>query len=341
MAKLKFRLMPKGTGVKTGLPIHLALVDIKDVEKAGLDAKAAAEKIAAEVKEPIAINFFNLDAVTTSSDGLLVRGAPKAFAAGDYGKIHPEFGFLYCKPRKVTEEMLDFEPHLRQIFDKCPEKELMCGPDEAEKLIPLHNAVMTGRAVNNNSGTEVMNSVTMEEMLIPIMGQLELIQGREVLLGLCGGVVSAALAHVVTENFSRSQPRLRCNPGDTIHRSGEHAPKLKAHLPIMVAPKKVLAAYIIEALEAGMVPAREISSAPDVLLVAHALGYTIIWDNITVEAKKELKAINVDPDVLRNTPSPKLTKEQVIEKADEIIPGIEQARLVKADEISKVITIEV
>jgi len=37
------------------------------------------------------------------------------------------------------------------------------GPDPKKKKIPIHNATLTGRAGNNNSATEMMHYITMEE----------------------------------------------------------------------------------------------------------------------------------------------------------------------------------
>jgi hypothetical protein len=178
-------------------------------------------------------------------------------------------------------------------------------------------------------------------MLFPITGQLELLRGHDVVLGLVGEVVSVAVAHVVPENFSQAQPELRCAPGDTIHAGGAHSPKLKAHLPIMVAPKKVLARLIIEALEAGMVPMRELSSAPAILAVAHAMGKPINWDALSPAADSELAAIGIDARKMRETASLRLSADSVLELAEEIIPGIDRPHQAKADEISKVIMLEV
>ncbi|WP_227765255.1 hypothetical protein [Zhaonella formicivorans] len=339
MAKLLFRFIKQGTGAKHGAPIHIALVNKDDVVSSGLNTLEAIEVIARHINGPVAINIFDMNAVTTTSDGIAVEGAIITMAAGDIGKVHLEFGVLHMAEIEVTPELVETEPHLKQIIKYYPHRKLFRGPDPAKKLIPVHNAVMTGKAINNNSATEIMNAVTMEEMLLPILGQLQIMNDGDVLLGITGEVVSVGIGMTVAEKFGRVFPFPTFYPGETAHKSGEYAKTLKAHIPCIVAPKEVLAKYIIMALEAGMVPGLHLGCSPAVLAVASALGTEIAFDNITPEARIELESVGIDLTALtaKNT---LLTREEVIAKADQIIPGVVNPQRVAASEIVEKISIK-
>ena len=337
--KITIKLLPKGRGPKHGAPVNVAFVDIKEFRNANLQIDEGLQIIARHLNSPVAVNVFDMDnAYTTTSDGLCVEGAIVAFAAADRGKIHPEFGRLFCKERAVNPGMFAREPHLRMGYEKYPHKKLFIGPDPAKKLVPLHNVAISGRTVNNNSGTEVMDCVSMEEMLLPILGQLQIVKGGDILLGIVGKEISVGIGCTIVEDYSRSQPFMKCKPGDTAHNSGVYAQTLKAKLPCIVAPKEVLAKAILDALDFGLRPAVELGCSPAVLHVAAAYGRELNVQNITPAARAELEAIGIDPDRLCRT-APRLTREEIIRQADSIIPGVEEPERVASREVIETVEI--
>ena len=153
MDKLKYKMIPEGMLNDQIIPLNLIFVDARDVKAAGLSFREAFERIAKTIKEPSMMNIIDLDCVTTTSDGLMVEGAIVAMAASDRNRIHPEFGFLEMLDVPYSKELIAEEPHLRQWDILYPGRHLVMGPKA--KLLPIHNAAMTGRACNNNGGTEV------------------------------------------------------------------------------------------------------------------------------------------------------------------------------------------
>ena len=127
---------------------------------------------------------------------------------------------------------------------------------------------------------------------------------------------------VVPEQYGRIVPKCQYRCGDTAHGSGEYAKTLKKHIPIICAAKPVLAKYIIQALECGMVPGRTIGGSPAVLTVAKYLHKEIDFDNITEKAYEELASVGFTKEWL-HTELPLLTPEEIIARADELIPGCE------------------
>ncbi len=332
MAELRFRFMAKGAGVGTGLPINMAFVDRRDLIEEGIAESDALESIAREVNAPLGINVFDMEAITTTSDGIVVDGAIVTMAAADIGRIHPEFGCLHMARIEVTDRLIQEEPHLAQIRGEFAGRPLFRGPDPKDKLIPVHNVVMTGRAVNNNSATEVMDAISMEEMLLPILGQLQVMHDDDVVFGITGEVISVGIGMTVAEQFGRVFPTRQFAAGQTAHGSGEYAKTLKANIPCMVAPKRVLARYIVRALEAGMVPGVHIGCSPAVLALAHAMGFAIAKDHIEPKARVELGSIGVDVDSL-GVDSPRLSREEAIFRADEIVPGVVSPMLCASREV--------
>ncbi len=161
----------------------------------------------------------------------------------------------------------------------------------------------------------------MEEMLLPILGQLQVMHDEDVVFGITGGVISVGIGMTVAERFGRVFPTRQFAAGQTAHGSGEYAKTLKANIPCMVAPKRVLARYIVRALEAGMAPGLHIGCSSAVLALAHAAGFPIAKDHIEPKARVELASIGVDVDSL-GVDSPRLSREEAISRADEIVPGV-------------------
>lgn len=337
--KITIKLLPKGCGPKHGAPVNVAFVDVKEFKNANLNIDEGLQIIAKHLNSPVAINVFDIeDGYTTTSDGLCVEGAIITFAAADGGKIHPEFGRLFCKERDLKSEMIEREPHLRMGHELFSHKKLFIGPDPAKKLVPLHNVAISGRVINNNSGTEVMDCVSMEEMLMPILGQLQILKGEDILWGIAGKEISVGIGCTIVEDYSRSQPFMKCKPGDTAHNSGVYAQTLKAKLPCIVAPKDVLAKAILDALDFGLRPAIELGCSPAVLHVSAAYGAELNVHNITPAARLELEAIGINLDTLPRTAA-RLTREEIIRKADAIIPGVEDAERIPSGEVIEVIEI--
>lgn len=327
MSKLAFRYLEKGVGAKHGAPVNIALLDKQAIETAGLPEEKALHAVAATINGPVAINVFDLNAVTTTSDGVIVKGAIVTMAAADRGLIHREFGVLHMEEIKVTDELLALEPHLRPLARMYPGCSLFRGPDPAKKRIPVHNVCMTGRAINNNSATEMMNAVTMEEMLFPILGQLQVMQQGDIVFAVTGGVVSVGIGMTVAEQFGRVFPTRQFAAGETAHNCGAYAQTLKAGIPCIVAPKSVLAERILDVLEFGLIPGRELGCSPAVLQVAHALGSGIDMAHIAPRAWLELESIGVTRSQL-TAPSPHLSRAEIIARADDIVPGLIEPRQV-------------
>ncbi|PKM88834.1 MAG: hypothetical protein CVU87_06550 [Firmicutes bacterium HGW-Firmicutes-12] len=340
MSTLSFVYLPKGVGAKHGAPINVALVKKKAIERCGLSEEEALEMIVKMIDGPVAINVFDMEAVTTTSDGVVIPGAIITMAAGDMGKIHKEFGVLHMEEIEVTAELIKEEPHLAPLQKLYPGRKLFRGPDPVKKVIPVHNVVMTGKAVNNNSATEVMNVVTMEEMLLPILGQLQAIQGGDIVFAITGGVISVGIGMTVAEKYGRVFPTRQFKAGETAHDSAGYAKTLKANIPCIVAPKEILAGYILDVLECGLIPGKELGCSPAVLSVAYAMGAKIDFENISQRAWLELESVGIYRNLLEQ-PAIAMTREEIIAQADTIIPGLLDPYRVKSTECFQEISVEV
>ncbi|MBD3419014.1 MAG: hypothetical protein GF398_02735 [Chitinivibrionales bacterium] len=339
MPDLLYRYIREGAGPRPYTPLHIALVDRENIDACGIGQDDAICAVAADVNAPVAINIFDMQTATTTSDGLVVQGAIVRMGAGDNGVVHKEFGILSMACMEVTDELIEQEPHLAQVNHFFPGRKLYRGPDPAEKLIPIHNVVMTGRAVNNNSATEMMNVITMEEILFPILGQLQLMHDKPVLCGMSGQYLSVGVGMTVAEKFGRIFPTRQFPAGDTAHASGGYAKTLKSHIPCIVAPKPVLARCILRALDAGMVAGREIGCAPAVLAVSRAYGAEIAIDNITPKAREELLSLGID--VCAESTALRLSAEEIVARADQLIPGVDDAVLMQPEDIMEHRTVSI
>ncbi len=335
MVKLKYKLVPNGSA-EGKMPLNVALVNLKDVKVCGLTPEKACAAIAKSLDGPTAINIFDMEAVTTTSDGIMVDSAIVAMAASDRGKIHREYGFVPMAEIEYDDELIAIEPHLKQWDTNYKGRRLYRGPDVADKKIPVHNVAISGRACNNNSGTEMMDLVTMGEVLMPYIGQKEIMADGEVAIGLTGEIISVAIGMTVKEKFGRVFSTRRYRAGDTAHGSKEMAKTLKAEIPCIAASKRVHAGYIIKALQAGMVPGRDIGCAPAVLAIAKIMGFPINVENITEMAQAELDSIGFTADWMREKAEKHLTAEEVLARADEIVPGIVGMEVCKASELAEI-----
>lgn len=322
MRKLKYKVIPEGMLEGIYIPISAVFVDYADVKSCNLTMREACEKIAAEIPGPAGLNIFDMTATTTNSNGIMLDGGMVCIAASDYGKINKDFGYLEMFEVKYSEELIKEEPHLKQWNQSFPGRKLYMGPDPNKKVIPIHNAVLTGRAGNNNSGTEMMHYINMEELLLPITGQLEIMRDGKLEVGGTGGTISVGIGMVVGEEYGRIVPRRQWKCGKTAHNSKEYAQTLKSHIPIIAADKSELAKSIIKALQTGVIPGRDIGASPAVLAVARHMKIKPDLNNIEENALIELASVGCNMEWI-TADVEKLTPEKIIERAHEIIPGID------------------
>lgn len=340
MAKLKYKLIPEGMLKGKYIPLNIVFINNRDVKDCGITPREAFEAIAKTLDTPTGMNIFDPDVVTTTSDGVMVNGTTIYMAASDRRKINKDFGYLEMAEMPYSEQLVEEEPHLLQWKANYEGKKLFRGPDPATKIIPVHNVCISGRASNNNSATEMMNVITMEEILLPILGQHQIIEDGDVILGLTGGTISVGIGMIVPEKFGRIFPTRQFPTGETAHGSGEYAQTLKAHIPCIVADKSVLAKYIIKALQAGCIPGKNLGGSPAVLSVARHMGIKPDCDNITDKAYEELASIGITREWMLEDVEI-LDPEEIIEKADEIIPGIDDATKYKVSDLVQECFVEV
>ncbi len=340
MAKLKYKLIPEGMLKGKFIPLNIAFIDYNDVKECNITPLEAFEAVAKTVDGPVGMNIFDPDVVTTTSDGIMVDGTTVFMSAADRGKINCDFGYLEMVEMPYSEELIKEEPHLLQWDANFKGKRLFRGPDPAKKIIPVHNVCISGRASNNNSATEMMNIVTMEEILLPILGQQQIVDNGDVVLGLTGGTISVGIGMIMPEMYGRVFPTRQFPAGETAHGSGIYAQTLKAHIPCIVADKSVLAKYIIKALQAGCIPGKTVGASPAVLAVARHMGIEADYDNITEKAYEELGSIGITKEWMKEKVEI-LTPEEIIARADEIIPGIDEASKYKVSDLVEECEVEV
>ncbi|QGU96072.1 hypothetical protein GOM49_14090 [Clostridium bovifaecis] len=322
MSKLKYKFIPEGTLNDILVPLSIVFVDYADVKACGISMREACEKIATTIPGPAGINMFDMTATTTNSDGVMIDGSMTCMAASDYGRINKEFGYLEMVEVHYSDELIEAEPHLKQWMKNYPDRRLLMGPDPKKKNIPIHNAVLTGRAGNNNSATEMMHYITMEEILLPISGQVEIMKNGKVEIGGTGCIISVGIGMVVGEEYGRIVPHRQFKCGETAHNSKEYAKFLKSHIPCIAADKSVLAKYIIQALQTDAVPGKDIGASPAVLSVARHMKIKPNIDNMSKAALEELESVGFTKEWMMEAVE-ELTPEEIIARADEIIPGID------------------
>lgn len=320
MANLKYKIVESGKHFDQLVPLNIILVDVKDIKACGLTTRQAMDRIAKEYDDPCCINCFDMSALTTTSDGLVVEGAIIDMAASDRHIINPDFGYLKMCDVPLTEERFKKESYLLQAKRNYPGRHVFMGPKPEDKNVPVHCCAITGRATNNNSATEVWNVITMEEMLLPIMGQLEIMRDGECMVAKTGGIISVGIGMVVGEEYSRLLTNHAYECGQTAHRSGNRAQTLKRDMPLISCSKKVFAENVIKALNCGMVPGRDIGPAPSILTIAKHLGKEVDYDNIEESAYDELASVGFTKEWMK-TPLSHMTEEELIARADEVIPG--------------------
>ena len=340
--KLKYRLIPKGAA-DGAVPLNWAFIEKKDILAAGLTDLEACKIVGNDLKDDCAaVNVMDMDAITVTSDGIIANGAVVGVASVDHGMLNKEFGYLNISEIPFTEQIIADEPHMRLwLTDYYRGKKLFRGPnnkDRGERSPHNENMTMTGRIANNNCGSEVMNMVEMTEILAPFFGQYEIMTDGEVYVGVAGPIVSVGIGMIVSERHGRifgGDNLGAYRAGMTAHNSGEYAKTVKSDYPAIVAPKSVLAEYTLRAFDIGLVAGRDIGCSPAVLSLAKAYGKPIDFDNITERAWVELESIGITREKLE-APSKVMTREEVIAHADEIIPGMENAKKYKVSDICQI-----
>lgn len=344
MSKLRYQIVPEGAA-KGVVPLNWIFIDKKDIEAAGLSYYDACDIVGKSLGDGCAaVNIMDMDAVTVTSDGIVVDGAVVAVASVDHGFINKDFGFLNISEIPYSDKMIEEEPHMKQwLSDYYKGKPLHRGPNKEDMEMgdrTSHNEYMTitGRIANNNCGSEAMNTVEMTEILIPFLGQYELLTGGEVEIGIAGPVISVGIGMVVRERHGRifgGENLGAYRAGMTAHNSGIYARTVKKDYPVIVAEKSVLAEYTLRALDIGLVPGRDIGCSPAVLSLAKAYGKPIDLDNISARAWIELESVDIKREWLE-APSKPMSREEIIAHAEEIIPGLEVSEHYKASELIKV-----
>lgn len=342
MSKLKYRIIPKGA-IDGIMPLNWVFIDKKDAEAVGLPPYDACMAIGKELGDDCAaINVMDMDAVTVTSDGIVVNGAVIADASVDHGMINSKFGFLNISEIPYSDQMMKEEPHMKLwLTNYYKGKPLHRGPsktDIGERSSHNEYMTMSGRICNNNCGSEVMNMVEMTEILAPFLGQYEIMTNGYVNVGLAGPVVSVGIGMVVSERHGRifgSDSLGAYRAGMTAHNSGIYARTVKKDYPAIVADKSVLAEYTLRALDIGLVPGRDIGCSPAVLCLAKAYGKPIDYDNITSRAWIELDSVGVSKKFLQ-TPGKIMTREEVIANAKDIIPGMEDSKRYAVSDICEI-----
>lgn len=345
--KLKYRLIPQGAADGM-VPLNWVFIDKKDIISAGITDFDACQIVAKELKEDCAaVNIMDMDAITVTSDGIVADGAVVGVSSVDHGMINKQFGFLPISEIPFSEKLIEEEPHMKLwLTDRYKGKKLFRGPstkDRGERTPNHENMTMTGRIANNNCGSEVMNLVEMTEILAPFLGMREIMTDGEVSIGIAGSEVSVGIGMVVSERHGRifgSDNLGSYRAGMTAHNSGIYAQTVKSDYAAIASTKSVLAEYSLRALDIGLIPGRDIGSSPALLCLAKAYGKPIDFDNISGRAWIELESVGITKDLLK-APSEILTREEVIAKADEIIPGMTDAKKYKVSEICEIKYVEI
>ena len=338
MQKLKYRIVPKGAADGV-VPLNLVFIDKKDIDGTGLSYREACEIVGKEFMDDCAsVNIIDQDAVTVTSDGVMADSAVVAFASVDHGIINKHYGYMNISETPYTNELVAEELHMKQwntAYFSGKRLHRGPGPEDRKHLQPYNeHMTITGRVMNNNCGSEMMNLIDMTEILVTFPGQIEIMRGGEILIGLAGPEISVGIGMVVRERTGRIFG-WNYGPGKTAHRSRTYAKTIKSDYPIICACKNVIAEYTIRALEAGTIPGLSISCSPVVLSVAKAMGHPIALDNIEADAWIELESIGITRADLEK-PSKPMTREEVIARADDILPGLASAKKYKVSEICQI-----
>jgi hypothetical protein len=157
-------------------------------------------------------------------------------------------------------------------------------------------------------------------------------------VGKTGEVVSVGIGMTVAEKFGRVFPTRQFRAGETAHGSGEYAKTLKKDIPCIAAEKAVLAGYILNALDDGCVPGRDLGCSPAVLCLARYYGAPVDLDRITGRAWEELQSVGLSRAFMEERSAP-LSRAELLARAEELLPGLEEAQALPAAEVARAVEI--
>lgn len=170
--KLKYKILPAGS-FDGQLPINLIYVDAKDVHAAEIGYLDACRAIARDYDQPAAVDILDMEAMTVTSDGICAPGAVVAFAAIDHHMLNEDFGYIPVSEFPHNREIIAQEPHMKQWDALYPGRRLYRGPsveDRGAHEGHNENQANTGRISNNNTGSEMFDMISMEEVITPFFG---------------------------------------------------------------------------------------------------------------------------------------------------------------------------
>ena len=342
MNKLKYKLIEKHAA-DGQLPVSLMFIDKKDVLEAGVTYREACEILAKEYNKPSSVHILDMDAVTVTSDGIMMDFAQVAFASCDYGVVNKEFGFMQISEMPYSQELLAEEPHMKQWDALYPGKRLYRGPNREDRWprsFSNEPQTITGRIANNNTGTEVMDLVEMDEILVLAHGMREIMKNDGVVeIGIAGPVISVGIGMIVFETYGRIFHR-SFKAGESGHNSGEYAKTVKSDYPVLTSTKRDFAKYTLDALKIGLLPGRDLGCSPAVLQIAKATGYEIALDSINKRAWIELDSLGMTREWLESD-TEILSEEEFLNRADDLISGIPNGKIYKVSEIVQNLEVEV
>ena len=345
--KFRYRLLPEGAADGV-VPLNVAFIDQADAKACGLTDLDAVKLVAKDLgKGCAAVNVMDKNGVSVSSDGIMNPIAVTSVACVDHGMINPSFGFMPLSEIPMYDSMMKDEPLMRQwLTEKFAGRPLHRGPNKTDLGERTgHNEYMTttGRIANNNSGSEFFNMIEMTEILALMAGQYEIMNDGEVIIGVAGPEVSVGIGMVVSERWGRIFGGTNLGgykPGMTAHCSGEYAKTVKSDYPVIAAPKPKFMETMLDALDIGLVPGRELGCSPALVSVAHAYGKEIDFDRITPASWVELEDIGLTREKLMKPVEKPYTREEMILHAEEIIPGIPNAKAYKVSDIIEIREVE-
>ncbi len=346
--KLRYRVLPEGAA-DGAIPLNCVFIDQADARACGLTNEDAVRLIAKAFKDSCAaVNVMNKDGVSVSSDGIMNPIAVVATACVDHGMINPAFGYMPISEIPMYEGMMKDEPHMRQwLTPKFAGRPLHRGPvgkDLGERTGHNEYMTMTGRIANNNSGSEFFNMVEMTEILALMAGQNEIMNDGEVMIGVAGPEVSVGIGMIVSERWGRifgGNNLGGYKPGMTAHASGKYAKTVKSDYAVIAATKPKFMETMLDALDIGLVPGRELGCSPALVCTAWAYGKEIDFDRITPASWVELESIGISREMLMKPNAKPYTREEMIIHADEIIPGVISPKYYKVSEICEIREIEI
>ena len=342
--KLKYRVLTKGTA-DGAVPLNWVFLEKKDIAAAALTDFEAVKVIAEEFKDSCAaVDIVDTEAVSVTSDGIMNPIAVTGIASVDHGMINKTYGFLNISPIPEYEGIFVDEPHMRQWhLEQFRGRTLYKGPNAkdrgSERAGHNENMTLTGRISNNNCGSEAFNMVEMTEVLVFMSAANEIMRDGEVTVCVAGAEVSVGIGMIVSERWGRIFGGTNLGgykAGMSAHNSGEYAKTVKSDYPAIAAPKEKFMKYMLDALDTGLIVGRHLGSSPALLRTAHQYGKEIDLEHISDRAWVELNSIGITKEELAKPVAKPYTREEMIAHAEEIIPGMKNAKRYKVSEIVEI-----